>query len=291
MAKCIMARMFRTHVATYKTTKHVGKCIYCGAIENLHDEHCIPESLNGTHVLGKGSCGDCGTITSKFERSYARDSMLPVRTAWGMKSKRSKRKRPTEFPMKFIKGGVETIINVPVEDHWSIIPLVELGPPGKYPLLPHASGLEYGQYRIKPFKIRPEEHIEYLKRKYDADEVGVDCNLNVEHFLRMIAKIAYCMIVWQYGLNNIGKAYVVPAILGTSNDIMQWVGSDGTQRVYQETRRMNTDHAITSWFTNPDGELSARVKLFKKSLTPEYEVIVGQLTPQALGLYQSVGRR
>lgn len=36
---------------------------------------------------------------------------------------------------------------------------------------------------------------------------------------------------------------------------------------------------------------TARVKLFKKSFTPEYEVIVGQLTRQALGFYQSVGCR
>jgi hypothetical protein len=278
-------------IAKYKTVKHIGKCIYCGSTENLHDEHCIPESLNGTHVLGKGSCGDCGTITSRFEGSYARDSMLPVRTAWNMKSKRSKKKRPTEFPMKFIKNGVEKIINVPVEDHWSIIPMVELGPPGKYPLMPHAKGLQHGQYRIEGFQIRSEEHIEYLKEKYDADAIGVTCQINVENFLRMIAKIAYCLVVWRYGLNNIGKAYVVPAILGKSKDIMQWVGSDGTQRVYEETKSIDVDHSGTNWFTNPDGEIWSQVKLFKKSFTPEYKVIVGELTPQALGFYHSIGRR
>ena len=41
----------------------------------------------------------------------------------------------------------------------------------------------------------------------------------------------------------------------------------------------------------PDGELRARVKLFKKSFTPEYEVIVGRLTEQVYGFYQSVGRK
>lgn len=71
--------------------------------------------------------------------------MLPVRTAFNMKSKRSKKKRPKEFPMRIKKGGEERTIMVPIEDHFSLIPLVELGPPGKYPLLPHASGLPSGQ--------------------------------------------------------------------------------------------------------------------------------------------------
>ncbi len=109
--------MIRSSIAVNTTYKWVGKCIYCGSLEALHNEHCIPESLNGVHVLEKGSCRECGRITSQFEGRFARESMLPVRTAWNMKSKRSKRKRPTEFPMRFMKGGHEETINVP----WAII--------------------------------------------------------------------------------------------------------------------------------------------------------------------------
>lgn len=154
--------MIRSDVTDKRTTKQVGKCVYCGSVENLHDEHCIPESLNGVHVLGKGSCGDCGRITGKFEGRYARDSMLPVRTAWNFKSKRSKNKRPTEFPMRFKKDGREYTMNVPVEDHYSVIPLLEIGPPGIYGNAPHALGLRNGQYKLNPFRIRTDEHIDYL---------------------------------------------------------------------------------------------------------------------------------
>lgn len=280
--------MIRGDIAETKIRKFVGKCIYCGSIENLHDEHVIPESLNGVRLLEKGSCGDCGRITSRFEGSYARDSMLPVRTAWNMKSKRSKNKRPTEFPMRFIKNGREKIINVPVDDHYSIVPMVEIGPPGKYPNLLHAQGLQHGQYQIRPFNIRPDEHIEYLKQKYDADSISVDFELDVKGFLRMIAKIAYCTAVWRYGLSNISKAYVVPTILGNSDDILQWVGGDGEQWIYEESKHMDTDHVVITW-QSPDGDIHAGVKLFKKSLTPEYLVIVGQLTKTAYGLYQSLG--
>lgn len=282
--------MIRSEIAENRIVKAVGKCIYCGSIEDLHDEHCIPESLNGTHVLGKGSCGDCGNITSKFEGDYARGSLLPVRTAWNMKSKRSKRKRPTEFPMRITKGGQEEIIKVPVGDHYSVIPMLEVGPPGKYSHGLHARGLQPGQYQLHPFKIRPDEHIDYLVEKYGAEEMSVDFQIDVIGFLRMIAKIAYCTIIWQYGLKSIAEAYVVPAILGTKTDIWQWVGSDGTQELHEKSKDMNTDHLVSTCFM-PDGELQARVKLFKKSPTPEYDVIVGRLTDQVHGLYQSLGRK
>jgi hypothetical protein len=282
--------MFRSSIAEHREVKFVGKCIYCGSTENLHDEHCIPESLNGFHVLGKASCQPCGRITSRFEGEYARDSMLPVRTAWNMRSKRSKSKRPTGFPMRFVKNGEELVINVPVGDHYSVIPLIEIGPPGRTPHAPHASGLSHGEYKLHPFRIRSDEHIDYLVKKYQADAMSVDYDININGFLRMIAKIGYCQTVWSYGLNNIGEKYVVPAILGKSNDIWQWVGSDGTQEIHELTKRMKTDHIVSTWFT-PDGELQARVKLFKKSYTPEYDVIVGRLTPMAHAFYQSIGRR
>lgn len=279
--------MIRSDIAKTKTHKYVGKCIYCGSIENLHDEHVIPDSLNGVRLLSKGSCGDCGRITSKFEGSYARDSMLPVRTAWNMRSKRSKKKRPTEFPMRFIKNGQERTVNVPVEDHMSVVPMLEVGPPRRCPAIPHARGFKPGQYESRPFQIRPDEHIEYLLQKYDADSAIVNFHLDPVAFLRMIAKIAYCTAVWRYGLHNIGTAYVVPAILGTSNDIFDWVGSDGKQQIYQDTKSMDTDHVVTTWQSGR--EILSGVKLFKKSFTPEYFVIVGQLTEQAHGLYWSVG--
>jgi hypothetical protein len=285
-----MAQMIRGVIAEVRTTKAVGKCIYCGSLENLHDEHCIPESLNGFYVLGGGSCGDCGKITGRFEGDYARNSMLPVRTAWKMNSKRSKTKRPTEFPMRFKKGGREQTIMVPVEDHYSVIPMIEIGPPGKYPNGSHTMGLRNRQYKLNPFRIRPDEHIDYLVKKYGADEISVDFQIDVNGFLRMIAKIAYCYTVRYYGLSSIGEKYVVPAILGTANDVWDWVGSDGEQMIHHMTSDMKTDHIVATWM-EPDGELRARVKLFKKSLTPEYEVIVGRLTEQVYGFYQSVGRK
>jgi hypothetical protein len=273
--------------AEHREEKFVGVCIYCGATEHLHDEHCIPESLNGFHVLTKASCQTCGNITSKFEGDYARDSVLAVRTAWKMRSKRSKKKRPTEFPMRIKKAGREETINVPVEDHYSLIPMIEVGSPGFWPSVVHPLGLKTGQCLVNNFRIRDDDHIDYLKEKYEAEEISVDFVINVNGFLRIIAKIAYCMTVWRYGLESIGENFVLPAIL-TGNNIEQWVGSDGQQEIHELAKDWKTDHIVMTGHTS-DGELTARVKLFKNSPTPEYIVIVGQMKEGVHALYQSLG--
>ena len=246
--------------ATHNIHKFVGQCIYCGSKDNLHDEHCIPESLNGLMILDKASCQACGRITSRFEGDYARQSLLEVRTVWNMKSKRSKKKRPTEFPIRFTTNGQDRTINVPVEESFPLIPMLEVGPAGVYPHRPHKLGLRHGQYQIDPFKIRETKHLQELAKNYGADSASVDFNINVIGFLRMIAKIAYCISVWRFGLKNIGEAYVVPAILGTRNDIWQWVGSDGEQEVYKHTKKMLSDHDVNGWF-DFSGIIHARVKL------------------------------
>jgi hypothetical protein len=119
-------------------------------------------------ILEKASCQDCGRITSRFEGDYARQSLLEVRTVWNMKSKRSKKKRPTEFPIRFTKNGIDETIQVPVEDSFPLIPMVEVGPPGVYANRLHKLGLRSGEYKINPFKVRDDTHLQQLAKKYGA---------------------------------------------------------------------------------------------------------------------------
>jgi hypothetical protein len=279
-------------IDNYTTSKdkrrfHIGKCIYCGATEDLRIEHCFPESLNGEFELEAASCRECEKITGKFEARFTRETLLPMRTAWNMKSKRSKSKRPKEFPMEFIKDGQSKVLNVPVDEHCSVIPLLELGPTGKYPNEYHAKGLRHSQFQVTSFQIRSQEHVSAIIEKYDADEFRVHFPLYIEDFLRMIAKIAYCFAVARFGLKNIAEVYVLPAILGQSNDIWHWVGGDGTQELYHASKHMNVDHVVNTW--TEEGEIHARVKLLKKSETPEYKVIIGRLSDAARGVFVSAG--
>ena len=51
-----------------------GRCIYCGRDDvNLTDEHVVPLSLGGQHVIEGASCSSCAKIATKFERDVARE--------------------------------------------------------------------------------------------------------------------------------------------------------------------------------------------------------------------------
>lgn len=278
-----------TSVASETIRRYVGKCIYCQSTENLQDEHCLAHSLGGFHLLEKASCDKCGKITGKFEGDYTRRSLLPARTALDMRSKRSKNKRPTEFPM-WIKrdDGERELVNVPVKDHVSLIPLVEMGPPGVIPEWGHKDGLKSGEFKVHPFSVRSGEQIRDLRKKYKTDELSVDIEIDVSGFCRMIAKIAYCHSVWKFGLGNIQEAFVLPAILGTKEDIFQWVGSDGRQFIHEEMSSIKADHTCLLRY-DKTGKIVARVKLFTKSLTPEYDVIIGRLTDRCHALLSHLG--
>jgi hypothetical protein len=46
-----------------------GVCIYCGRTDvRLTNEHLVPLSLGGQHILEGASCNDCADVTKKFER-------------------------------------------------------------------------------------------------------------------------------------------------------------------------------------------------------------------------------
>ena len=77
----------------------------------------------------------------------------------------------------------------------SVVPMMEIGPPGMCPDIPHARGFRPGQYEIRPYQIRPDDHIDYLLQKYDAESAIVDFHLDITAFLRMIAKEVVSKVV------------------------------------------------------------------------------------------------
>jgi hypothetical protein len=77
------------------------------------------------------------------------------------------------------------------------------------------------------------------------------------------------------------------SLLGESNDIWHWVGGDGNQELFNLTRGVESNHVVVAGFVQ--GEIRARVKLFKDAQTPEYYVIVGRISDAVSGVYASAG--
>lgn len=258
----------------------VGKCIYCGSTDDLTDEHAIPLALQGNRILRDGSCLACNKITTRFERSILRNSMLAIRTVLDMPT-RKKKNRPNSLPMIFIRGDIRTEEQVPIADAVPSLILPELGPPEIYPTMPHAYNLRPGAFVVKnhlPLERANDDHLNMLLRKYNADAVETPFEINHRDFLRLLAKIAMTEAVGFYGLENFERIFVRQAVLG--NDRTEWwVGSDGYYDIHLQGGFDDSAHVIAA--VRPQGmlEVWVRIKLWNKSITPEYTVVVGRLRP------------
>jgi HNH endonuclease len=79
--------------------KSKGACIYCGMTDvKLTDEHIVPYSLGGSHVLRDASCVRCANITKKFEQRVARDLWGDARISFNAPTRR-KRERKSHIVM------------------------------------------------------------------------------------------------------------------------------------------------------------------------------------------------
>lgn len=269
-------------------SKYIGICIYCRATEDLTDEHAVPESLNGDLVLEKASCRACAKITGKFEGRYTGETLRPARAVLGIRTKR-KKQRPTEFPVEVSREGATENLNVPVGDYIGVVPLLQLGLPGVFPFPHprHPSDLKPGEAEIVTYLTRSQEEIGAFFEKYQTKKAESGFRFYPYQFGQMIAKIAYCVTVEVFGLREIEEAFVLPAILGKTEDIWQWVGCDSDPSMNRETIRAYSQHLIELRIVK--GIIFARVKLFKDSSTPVYLVVVGRISDRVRGVYLSTG--
>ena len=71
-----------------------GACIYCGKKDvPLTDEHLVPFSLGGQHILEDASCHACADLTKRFEQDVAREMWGDARTSYNAPSRRKKQRK------------------------------------------------------------------------------------------------------------------------------------------------------------------------------------------------------
>lgn len=256
----------------------VGECIYCGSTQNLTDEHAIPLALQGNRILRGGSCLNCNKITTRFERSILRNSMLAIRTVLGMPT-RKKKNRPDTLPMIFTRNGIRTEEQVPIDDAVPSLILPELGPPEIYPEIKHAYRMLPGSFEVKnhlPVERMSDEHLSMLLTKYGADSMETPFEINHKDFLQLLAKIGMTEAIGVYGLSNFERLYVTNAVLGKDRP-QYWVGSDGFYDIHMQGGFDDSAHVVAAVRPFGQQEVWIRIKLWNKSVTPEYIIVVGRL--------------
>lgn len=247
-------------------TRDIGRCIYCGSTDNLTDEHIVPKGLGGPWQLLKGSCKVCNRITSAFERSVLREQLMLPRAALGLPTYHPKN-RPQEFSFEVEKDGRKENIVLPVTNCPPLFMMLDLEKPRYIAKYAYEKGV-----KVKGWSLHGAS-AENLKDRLNVRSISLAMEFSGNCFERMLAKIAYGMIILTYGPNALEKCYVLPCILGQKDDAGYWVGSSG-----KHASTLPAEHVLHGVFLTRNGkELGALVRLFAKHQTPEYFVIVGKL--------------
>jgi hypothetical protein len=256
-------------VSPVPLSRYIGKCIYCGSTDNLTREHIVPHGLGGPWLLLKASCKKCARITSDFEGGVLGKFFILVRTKLGLPTYNPKN-RPKTFPFLVTIGGKEKVLEVPVSDCPTVFMMPLLEKPGYIRKDTQVKGMVVSGMSLHG----KESEFREFKAKYNVESISYTEELRTS-FARVLAKIAYGMVVLQYGLDMIEEAYVLPCILGKKDDASQWVGCEAPHESPALLPREQYLHRI--YILINKNELGARIRLFANNQTPEYLVIVGRL--------------
>jgi hypothetical protein len=266
MSKSSIAKDSKMNSEAIPLTRHIGKCIYCGSIDNLTDEHIVPHGLKGQWQLLKGSCRVCNQITSAFERSVLRQQFILPRAALDLPTYHPEN-RPQEFPFEVEKDGRREKIVLPVTDCPPIFFMLDLEKPRYIASYDYEKGV-----MVKGCSLHGPS-LTKLKDKLSIERISLTASLSGDCFERMLAKIAYGMVILAYRPDALEECYVLPCILGQKDDVGYWVGSSG-----KHASTLPAEEALHRIYLTRHGkEVGALIRLFANYQTPEYLVIVGKL--------------
>ena len=254
-----------------KSLGTIGKCIYCGDSESsLSEEHIIPLSLGGKFTLKQASCKKCQGITSGLELDVLRYTLLPVRAKMNLPT-RHRNKRPKQFPLTVAKGAQKEKINVPISERPTMLVLPEFKEPAYVDKRKCEKGIDL--IGTLAYEVGQPSFTQFFK-EHNITSISETVTYNAKGgftFARLLAKIAYGFAVAHFGIDILNTSYVLPCILGKSDDSGRWVGSTG--RVLPTTKSL---HEIG--LSVKDGDIYSYIRLFAnfKPVVPEYVVVIGR---------------
>ncbi len=263
-----------------RESTEIGKCIYCGATKvSLSEEHVAPFGLSGLLVLLHASCEHCAKITSSLETTLLRHQWFAARAALRTRT-RHKKERQKPQPMLIEKDGEIKTIWAGWQDQWKVIQLP------LFPLPAHIDGRHYtsGIESTSMDQFELSEKGEEIAKRHGADKVLLP-NYPIEVFARFIAKMAYGYAVQRYTLNGFEEVYIVPAILGETNDIGRWVGCSDRREFPVRKCTVSVGFKIIS-----GDELIVKLKMFPQFDGAEYVVIIGRVKEVYINYFHSLGR-
>ena len=256
-------------------------CIYCGEINvELTLEHIIPESLGGGYELPQASCEACRGITSSFERVCARKMFGWLRKQLGIGKKKNKKKWPENVEIEVELPDGNTIYKlIPAKECLYTLYLCAFELPDILKNLPKSKEFHNVTFWNKNFFT--DEMLKNFVSKYGVGIYNTGQFVSDE-FLRLLAKIAHGWATAELGAGNF-QPYLCDLIRFGSETPSYWIG--GKLEIAKESNPSQY-HLLNLSFQRIPNELDPKfylivnLRLFSQFGTPEYIIVVGELTDQ-----------
>jgi hypothetical protein len=253
-----------------------GVCIYCGAKDNLSDEHIIPFALGGNLIFQKASCPDCAKVTSDFELTCLRTMYGPLRLLYDLPTRRPNR-RPPKLPLKVKYSPDETEWQTTLVDQKKypfLVTFPYFDAPGILSRDPIHKSKGPVTDRLWIRGASPyysfHELLDNLLLELKAYSVFPESKADVSAFCRLLAKIAHAFAVAKIGLANFAPALKPIIIQNNLSHCMHYIGSANRDESPEEKL-----HKLNILEFNNINAIFVIVRLLCKLGTPTYIVAVG----------------
>jgi hypothetical protein len=259
-----------------------GVCIYCGK-ENLRltDEHVVPLSLGGQHILEGASCLACADITKKFEQDVAREMWGAARNSYNAPSRR-KAKRASHVLLSD-PDRPDQKVKVPFSEYPAAMVFYKMGRAGLLEGLPENVDLSSAWQLVA---IHDDEKANKFQEKF-----GIRLTSKFRHvpesYARLLAKIGYCHMLVKLEPKDfrpiclpyiLGKPNASFIVGGSMNDLPPSAGFGYVLR----TACFGTEDRLM---------LMAEIRLYANNGTPIYHVVVGDVngSKQVTAMLEKLG--
>ena len=206
-----------------------GRCIYCGSDggeEGLRDEHIIPLALGGRTIIEKASCRECERLINPVDTHLAKAVYGDFRVHTKAPT-RNPKERPSVLPASFTVEGKDLKLDLPVADHPYTLALPVWGDAGFFRGAPIDAPVPEPLMHL--YHFMPSNMRETLGLTESEDfRIWSSGRINATLFARGIAKIAYCHLVLQHGLDGFCPMALPDSILGRCPGVAYLVGGPQT---------------------------------------------------------------
>lgn len=246
-----------------------GACIYCGATGvRLTDEHAVPLSLGGQHILENASCDECAKITTKFERDVAREMWGDARISYNAPSRR-KKERKTHIVLTD-PDNPQRRVKVPYSEYPAAMIYYKMHRCGLLEGLPETVDIS----SMWQFSAVHDD----TKAKGFEKRFGIKLTSKFRHvpesFARLLTKIGYCHLLCFLDLGEF-RPVCLPYILGQKKNPSYIVGGtfDASAPIPDLGYVLNT----VGFGTANRMMLLAEIRLFANLCTPTYHAVIGDI--------------